>query len=79
MAIYGDGKHTDDEAQATSTLKIDVRGKQITYHRNPTRGEIRFGEGAVHYKDFDREACVKPDGKLKVWLVCPQDGLRYYR
>lgn len=51
----------------------------ITYHRNPTIGEIKFGEGAIHYKDFDRETCwnYKKD-QPKKWLYCPFDGLRYY-
>lgn len=29
----------------------------ITYHREPTAAEIRFGEGAIHYKDFDVDFC----------------------
>lgn len=51
---------------------------KITYHRKPTKGEIKFGHGATHYKDFDLELCVKKDGNYKTWLVCPIDGLRYY-
>lgn len=27
----------------------------ITAHRNPTPAEIKFGYGAIHYADFDRE------------------------
>lgn len=53
--------------------------KTLTLHRNPTPYEIRFGEGAVHYKDFDRELLVKRDGTLKAWVVCPHAALRYYR
>jgi hypothetical protein len=52
---------------------------EITYHRNPTKSEIKFGYGATHYKDFPMEMCIKKDGKLKKWLKCPHDGLRYYR
>ena len=51
----------------------------ITGHRQPTAAEVRFGHGAIHYKDFDRELWLKPDGTLKKWVVCPFDGLRYYR
>lgn len=51
----------------------------ITAHRNPTPLEIRFGHGATHYKDFPRKLWVKPDGSIKLWTVCPHDGLRYYR
>jgi hypothetical protein len=52
---------------------------KITGHRSPTMAEIKFGYGAIHYKDFDRELWAKPDGSLKKWIVCWVDGLRYYR
>jgi hypothetical protein len=52
---------------------------KITGHRSPTMAEIKFGYGAIHYKEFDRELWVKPDGTLKQWIVCPFDGLRYHR
>ncbi len=53
--------------------------KTIEYHRNPTPREIKFGEGATHYKDFDKSLCwnTKKD-RPKKWLKCPVDGLRYY-
>jgi hypothetical protein len=53
--------------------------KLITYHRNPTPAEIRFGYGAIHYREFTRrEATNAKTGKLKRWLKA-DDGLRYYR
>lgn len=55
---------------------------ELEYHRNPTTAEIRFGEGATHYKTFSLEQCLlwmHHGFTLKQWLVCPQDGLRYYR
>lgn len=51
----------------------------IEYHRPPTPYEIKFGEGATHYLEFDIEFCMKPDGTLKRWVICPVTGLRYYR
>ena len=51
----------------------------LTGHRNPTAFEIGFGSGAIHYKDFPRKLWLKSDGSIKLWTVCPQDGLRYYR
>ena len=51
----------------------------ITYHRKPTKGEIKFGEGATHYKDFETCFCWNDNTDMpKRWLVCPYDGLRYY-
>ena len=57
----------------------DSLEKPVTYHRNPTKSEIRFGYGATHYKDFILGDVVNPNGSLKKWIVCPNDGLRYYR
>lgn len=83
--------------------------KTITLYRKPTPYEIRIGEGAVHYKDFDaaaldrfvcagrkfataKEAVAYSDAyhrstgifagvesRQKLWLLCPDDGLRYFR
>jgi len=51
----------------------------ITYHRKPTKGEIKFGEGATHYKDFETCFCWNDLKDCpKRWLICPIDGLRYY-
>lgn len=52
--------------------------KPITFHRKPTQAEIKRGYGAIHYKDFDLDICLKSDFSVKRWLVCPVDGLRYY-
>lgn len=52
----------------------------LEYHRPPTASEIRFGEGAIHYADFDIEDCCFPGTRYaKQWFVSPWDGLRYYR
>ena len=59
--------------------RIQSGSDSLTAHRNPTPSEIRFGHGATHYKDFPRELWTKPDGSIKRWIVCPYDGLRYYR
>ena len=48
----------------------------ITYWRNPTKGELQFGEGAIHYRDFKRSECSKQNGDLKKWFIA-DDGLRY--
>ena len=51
----------------------------VAYHRPPTRGEINFGEGAIHYREFPVEECCFPGTRvLKRWFVA-DDGLRYYR
>ena len=50
----------------------------VLYSRPPTEGELRFGEGATHYRYFAPIDCVKPSGELKKWFIA-EDGLRYYR
>lgn len=52
---------------------------ELEYNRQPTKGEIKFGEGATHYKHFEASQYLKSSGRIKKWLVCPIDGLRYYR
>lgn len=54
-------------------------GCLVEYWRKPTEYEIKFGEGAIHYKTFHRNYCRKPNGDFKKWIVCPDDGLRYYK
>jgi hypothetical protein len=52
---------------------------ECTYHRNPTKYEIKFGEGAIHYRTFPVDECCHPGTRyLKQWFVA-DDGLRYYR
>jgi hypothetical protein len=59
-------------------LRDDV--ESVTYHRPPTAAEIRFGEGATHYRDFEPRECCHDGTRIpKKWFVCSQDGLRYYR
>jgi len=51
--------------------------RTITYSRKPTPGEIKFGHGATHYKDFKESECKGKTGKVKKRLKCPIDGLIY--
>jgi hypothetical protein len=50
---------------------------EIVAWRNPTKAEIKFGYGAIHYKTFPREIFERKNKTLKRWTVCPIDGLRY--
>ena len=51
----------------------------ITYHREPTAGEIKFGMGATHWRDFPVLECLKKDGDIKKRLKGKDDGLIYTR
>ena len=68
--------------EVLSNIKItidDILDKPVTYHRNPTQSEIKWGAGATHYKDFILGDVIKQCGSIKAWIICPHDGLRYYR
>ena len=63
-----------------------INGVQyVTYHRYPTKEEIAFGQGAMHYRDFPLEEVLKfPNNpsyynitQVRKWVVA--DGHRYYR
>ena len=59
-------------------IRDDV--EYVSYHRQPTPSEIRFGLGAIHYRDFEpSECCHKGTRIAKQWFVASDDGLRYYR
>lgn len=59
-------------------LKIRKDVKVITYHRDPTAEEVKFGFGATHYRDFELKECLKQDGSIKKVMTAKDDGLKYY-
>lgn len=62
--------------------KLPVRDDvtEVEFHRNPTKAEIKFGHGAIHYRTFPlEEVCFEGTRILKAWIVAKDDGLRYYR
>lgn len=61
-----------------SKLKIDTT-KTLEYHRKPTAGEIKFGYGATHYRDFTADEYLKKDGTIKKRIKAKNDGLIYTR
>ena len=56
-------------------MLIYIKMKDIEYWRNPTAAEIKFGEGAIHYRNFPECFCTKDNGDYKKWLMF--EGLRY--
>lgn len=57
-----------------------MNSQTIQCHRPPTKGEIKFGEGATHYRDFPLSVIglKKAKAEWKDWFIAPDDGLRYY-
>jgi len=57
---------------------LQIMNKQeIQAHRQPTQGEIKFGEGATHYITVDLSCILNKKGDIKKWFVWPGDNLRY--
>lgn len=65
--------------QGYNDLQI-MNSHEIECHRPPTKGEIKFGEGATHYRQFPLSIIGLKKGKAmwKEWFVAPDDKLRYY-
>jgi len=59
---------------------VIMNSHEIQCHRPPTKGEIKFGKGATHYRDFPLSVIGLKKGKAmwKDWFKAPDDGLRYY-
>lgn len=58
--------------------QLNKEVKEITYWRNPTKEEIKFGHGATHYRDFDIKICFDEEGFLKLKVKASDDKLIYY-
>ena len=57
-----------------------MNSQEIQCHRQPTKAEIKFGEGAIHYRSFPLSVIGLKKGKAdwKDWFISTDDGLRYY-
>jgi hypothetical protein len=52
--------------------------QEMEAHRKPTIGEIKFGEGATHYRTFPVSLFINKKGELKSRIIA-DDGLMYSR
>lgn len=59
-------------------LQVVKKTETIRYWRNPTKSEIIFGYGAIHYLEFDFEECFDEDGFFKQIIKSKYDKLKYY-
>lgn len=62
--------------QGYNDLKI-ITNQEIQAHRQPTEYELKFGEGATHYRWFNISDVINKKGQIKKWFVA-DDKLRYY-
>ena len=54
---------------------IEQMPAMVKAWRQPTKAEIKFGHGAIHWGEFERSDWLKPDGSFYKWRKL--DGLRY--
>lgn len=54
-----------------------IERQLVTATRKPTHGEIAFGYGATHYRDFPLETCINSKGKMKKRLFAKDEQLWY--
>jgi hypothetical protein len=50
----------------------------LDYWRNPTKEELKFGHGSIHYRNFDFAICFNENGFLKLRVKPTDDGLVYH-
>lgn len=55
-----------------------LNNQAIELHRKPTKYDIIFGEGAMHYRCFLIGDVLNKKGEIKQWIKANDDGLRYY-
>jgi len=51
----------------------------IEYWRKPTKTEIKFGHGAIHFREFQFKDCFDEYGYLKEKIKSTNDNLIYQR
>ncbi|MBX3163242.1 MAG: hypothetical protein KF900_02085 [Bacteroidetes bacterium] len=54
------------------------RPKTIEYWRNPTKSEIKFGYGAIHYREFDFDFCFDENGFRRDAFILREDRMKYH-
>ena len=58
--------------------EILIKPDYLEYFRKPTKEDIKFGYGALHYRDFEFDKCFDENGNQKLKVKASDDGLIYY-
>lgn len=62
--------------QGYTTLNV-INTQTIECWREPTEYEVKFGEGAIHWKTFKLGNLLNKKGKIKTIFTCKTDNLKY--
>lgn len=63
--------------QGYTDLEV-LNNQVIELHRKPTEYELKFGNGATHYRCFLIGEVLDKKGEIKKWIKTKDDLLRYY-
>jgi hypothetical protein len=55
-----------------------LNNQAIELYRKATKYELKFGEGATHYRSFLIGEVLDKKGNIKRWIKADNDLLRYY-
>lgn len=75
----GKFNYIGNEYDTIEECQNHIDNKEIEFHRKPTKGEIKFGHGSTHYKDFKIKDLKVINGRIQTRVKCPIDGLIYTR
>lgn len=57
--------------------QVQKQIKTLTYHRKPTPWEVKFGYGAMHYREFKISELLDKNGFIWKRIKAKNDGLIY--
>jgi hypothetical protein len=57
--------------------QVQSEGKTITFQRKPSPWEVKFGYGAMHYREFEISELLDKKGYIKRRIKAKNDGLVY--
>ncbi|MCA6435784.1 MAG: hypothetical protein IM600_05710 [Bacteroidetes bacterium] len=58
--------------------KHNNTNETYSYWRNPTKEDIKFGNGSIHIREFKKENCFDKDGQFRLAFVAGDDKRKYH-
>ncbi len=58
--------------------QFHTQPKVLEYYRDPTKDEIKFGHGALHYREFEFDKCFDEKNNLILKAKVSDDNILYF-
>ncbi len=58
--------------------QFHTQPKVLEYYRVPTKDEIKFGHGALHYREFEFDKCFDENNNLILKAKASDDNLIHF-